>query len=114
MTNYVRHLAPSFIGRFFGLFLNDYRWDLCGFQGFPPEAEFQGMLGGMTTGGLPMTPPTGYIQSGCRDTSSQGLDWSIDYCSNGSVLNTHRHAHTHTHTHTHTHIANTHKHIHTN
>ncbi|KAJ8268634.1 hypothetical protein COCON_G00138060 [Conger conger] len=49
-------------------------------QGFPPQAEFQGMLRG-----LPLTPANGYIQSGCRDSSTQELDWSVDYCSNGTL-----------------------------
>ncbi|KAG5841607.1 hypothetical protein ANANG_G00168420 [Anguilla anguilla] len=54
-------------------------------QGFLPQAEFLGMLSRTSTVGLALTPPTDYSQSGCRDSSSQGLDWSVDYYSNGTL-----------------------------
>ncbi|KAJ8272529.1 hypothetical protein GJAV_G00090260 [Gymnothorax javanicus] len=56
-------------------------------SGFPPPAEFRGgMFNGFSAGGLALIPPMDYIQSGCRDSSTEGVDWSTDFSSNGSLL----------------------------
>ncbi|XP_056330709.1 thymocyte selection-associated high mobility group box protein TOX isoform X1 [Danio aesculapii] len=53
-------------------------------QGFPLQAEYQSMVNVTSSAGPGLSPSMDY-RTGCRNGPTQGLDWSPDYCGNGSL-----------------------------
>ncbi|XP_029110337.1 thymocyte selection-associated high mobility group box protein TOX isoform X1 [Scleropages formosus] len=54
-------------------------------QGFPLQAEFQNILNCAGPGGQALSPAMDYVRSGCRNPPAQGVEWSGEYCGNGSL-----------------------------